>query len=527
MAMKTNVLNVFILIVASYIVFSLNIGEVQVFMLDEAKNAGCAREMMDSQDLVVPTFNYELRTDKPPLHYFFMILSYNLFGFNEFSARFFSVIFGVLTMLITYLFAKRLFSDKIAIWSVLILLSSLHFAFEFHLAVPDPYLIFFINAALFSIYMFFQTRNNLYLWGLYLAMGLGFLTKGPVALVLPALVVFIYMLLTKQFNWENIKQLKILRGILLFILIAAPWYILVSFKTDMAWTEGFFLKHNINRYSDTMEGHGGIYFLTVGFLMFGLLPFSVLLIQGMIYAFKQRINREYYFLFLYIIVFTIFFSFSGTQLPNYIMPVYPACAILVAAFINHTWKETIYRYKLGLSLWIGLIISLLLPIVVYFGVEYDENLQEMNSLAYYLIPLPLGFVAALIEYYKKQPFIGFKFLAAAFISVNVLFYVFMLPKVSEQSMVKDVIADKQADTKLVSYKAINPAFVFYHQNQIPSIDNLTKLSRVLKQNDNVLLISKGKHKEKLLEKFPQLEIKNQQKDLFEGRYSIIFLKEND
>ena len=70
-------------------------------MVDEARNSECAREMSELGELVVPSFNYELRTDNPPLHYYFMMLSYEIFGVNEFAARFFSSIFGALTILLT------------------------------------------------------------------------------------------------------------------------------------------------------------------------------------------------------------------------------------------------------------------------------------------------------------------------------------------------------------------------------------------------------------------------------------------
>jgi 4-amino-4-deoxy-L-arabinose transferase and related glycosyltransferases of PMT family len=96
----------------SFFLFSLNIGGVSIFSLDEAKNASCAREMLESKNFIVPTFNYELRTDKPPLHYYFMMLSYLIFGVSEFSARFFSSFFGSLTVMITYVFAKKFLAQK-------------------------------------------------------------------------------------------------------------------------------------------------------------------------------------------------------------------------------------------------------------------------------------------------------------------------------------------------------------------------------------------------------------------------------
>ena len=150
---KKSLLEAVFVFLISFFIFSANDWGLYIYSLDEAKNAECAREMLERGDLIVPTFNYELRTDKPPLHYYFMMISYKLFGVNEFSARFFSSVFGGLLVLITFLFAKRYYGIYVAFFSFLILISSLHMAVQFHMAVPDPYLIFWINASLFSFFI--------------------------------------------------------------------------------------------------------------------------------------------------------------------------------------------------------------------------------------------------------------------------------------------------------------------------------------------------------------------------------------
>ncbi|HEX5168006.1 MAG TPA: glycosyltransferase family 39 protein, partial [Cyclobacteriaceae bacterium] len=101
------------LIAISVILYSANIWGLTIYVLDEAKNSGCAMEMYHRSDWVVPTFNNELRVDKPPLHYFFMKLSYAIFGVSPFSARLFSVLMGILTMVVVYRSVLR-FVDKIS-----------------------------------------------------------------------------------------------------------------------------------------------------------------------------------------------------------------------------------------------------------------------------------------------------------------------------------------------------------------------------------------------------------------------------
>jgi 4-amino-4-deoxy-L-arabinose transferase-like glycosyltransferase len=522
--MKRPYLYPLLLFVLSLMLFNLGNGSIEVFMVDEARNASCAREMMERGDWIVPTFNYELRTDKPPLHYFFMILSYQLFGFGAFAARFFSALFGALTLLTTYLFTRKLFSTRTALWTTLILLSSINFVLEFHLAVPDPYLIFFICASVYSFLLFHHTGRKTYLWSLYLSLALGFLTKGPVALFLPALVILVFLIWIRQLTWKKLGQLKIPQGAALFLIVAAPWYMAVAMKTNMAWTEGFFLKHNLGRYSDTMEGHGGIYFLSLVYLLAGLLPFSVLLIQSITYWLKKKNSPNTLFLVLFVLIFTLFFSLSGTQLPNYVLPVYPASAILMASFIVQTSAEEHKKYRIKTALVIGLVIGLLLPLIVYLGVDYDANLAGMHHLALYLIPLPLGFAASLVLYQPGQLKRAMRFPAAAFLMVNLFLYTTIFPEISEKNLAKSFTAGLPANQELVSYKRLNPSFVFYYQRKIPVFHELKTLKNHLDSREQVFLITRKKYIKPLRSALPELKPVREQRDLFEGHTTVILEK---
>src|SRR5690348_5903784 len=137
--------NLLLIILLSGVVYSANIWGISLYILDEAKNAGCAMEMYQRGDWVVPTFNGTLRTDKPPLHYFFMKAAYGAFGVSPFSARVVSSLMGMFTVLAVYFFTRKIWNERTALYASLILISSLQLAIQFHLAVPDPYFIFFLT----------------------------------------------------------------------------------------------------------------------------------------------------------------------------------------------------------------------------------------------------------------------------------------------------------------------------------------------------------------------------------------------
>ena len=184
-------------LVCAIAIFYSNLGGNSVYILDEAKNAGCAMEMAQRNDLVVPTFNAELRTDKPVLHYYFMMIAYKVFGITPFAARFFSALCGVLLIVVVYRGVSRIIDLNTAFFSCLILLASVQLAIQFHLAVPDPYLILFTTASLFAFYYGFYF-NSKYLLACYAFVAMGFLTKGLVAVALPGAIVLTYLILTRE-----------------------------------------------------------------------------------------------------------------------------------------------------------------------------------------------------------------------------------------------------------------------------------------------------------------------------------------
>ena len=509
-----------LIILVSYLIISNNISGLSIYALDEAKNASCAREMMDRNDLVVPTFNYDLRTDKPPLHYYFMILAYQIFGVNPFAARFFSVIMGVLTILITYLFTKKYTDQKIALYSVLVLLSSLHYSLQFHMAVPDPYLIFFITGGLFSFYIFYQDRKNTFLYLMYILLGLGVLTKGPVAVALPGLIILSFLLLKKDFNWKMIKSLNLPLGIFLFLLVVLPWYIAVTIKTDGEWTREFFLKHNVSRFTDEMEGHGGLFLLTFAYVFAGLLPFSIYIIQAFVLSVKLRFNDLLLYCLLAASVIIVFFALSSTKLPNYTVPAYPFIAIMTGYFILKLDFNLMKKYKVKWSQWFYLLVSLAFPAGIYIAFEHDKNLHHLQDLWIYFIVLPLGAIIALVFLYRNKPMISHLSIAGSFIILNLLFFAIIMEQVDNENPLNVMRGSIDQDQSVVAYKRFNPAFAFYLEEKIPVFNSVEELQEHIRENKRVFVISRKRNLEEL-SAIEDLELIAEKQDLFERPVTIL------
>lgn len=500
----------FLLWIFALFLFISNIWSISIFSLDEAKNASCAREMMERGDFIIPTFNYELRTDKPPLHYYFMIIAYKIFGVNEFSARFFSSILGSFTVMLTFFFAKMIFNEKVAMLSYIILLSSLHFIFQFHMAVPDPFLIFFITLSTFSFYLFYKENKEVFLWLFYISMGFGILSKGLVAFVLPFFTIFLFLLLRKDFS--ILKELKIFQGLILTFIISIPWYVAVGFKTDWVWINDFLFKHNISRFSEPMEGHGGLFVITFIFVFLGMLPFSIFLTQTVREISKNKFNPDILFLSLFVFVYTFFFSISKTKLPNYTVPVYPALSVLIALTLDR-----LNNYKYFYNLLFYGILTLSIPFILYFSLKNDKNLYLVADYSWFFLILTIGAVLGIIFYKDIYKAIISLFISSVLMSL-VFFYV-ILPQVDKESSVRVILPYIDKNLPIAYYKRYNPAFSFYLQKRIMPLNSPDEVKEFIKKG-KVNILTRQEYLQELKD-IKELKVIIQKKDLFENPTSVL------
>ncbi len=503
---------------------TFGIGLYPIYILDESRNAEAAREMWVSGNYVVPFFNGELRTDKPPLHYYFMVLGYQIFGVNALGARFFSGLFGAFTILVTYGSIKKNLGSKEANITTLILLSSLLFIFEFHLAVPDPYLIFFIAASLFSFYEFHTSRKRIWLFWAYASIGLGLLTKGPVALVIPGLSLTFFLLFKKEFHLKGIFSFKPVLGVLFSLAIAVPWYYLVHKATNGEWTNGFFLDHNINRFNSGKEGHGGIFLLTPIFVFLGLLPFSTTILQGFKNGWTGRKHNDL-ILFAFIIstITVVFFSVASTKLPNYPMPCYPFVAILLGSYLSGVYGENSKKRGLTVSLWVLLVIALLLPIGGYIALSLENRFKDLKWLTLLLTLLPISAIMGLYFFRNGQFKRSFLSISTGWILTGLLFFGVIWPAINTRNPV--AIASKviASEDDIIVYQRFDSAFPINFKRTFPVVESIAELKEYLVEHPNVYILTNTRDK-KSLKTLEQFELLLEQKALFENHTTRIYQK---
>lgn len=362
------------------LVFFTNLGSYPLFDEDEPKNAVCAKEMFARGDWIVPTFNEDLRTDKPILIYWLMLTSFHCFGVSEFSARLGSALLSLGTALATYLIGRKLYDRQVGLLAGVTVVTCLMFSAVGRAVTPDATLVCCLT---WCFYGFVQSRvdqtgdtpvaaNRFRLFSTpaallaYVGMGFAMLAKGPVGFLLPCTAIGLFgicsqvrddlaagrarlgdgtwwktslrlcgMLFSPVRFARSLWEMKLWFGIPIAFGIALPWYFAVYHQTDGEWLRGFLGKHNVQRFTNPMENHRGLFFYYIPVLLAGTFPWSIFLPTALVEIVRRirggmKDADSDLFLACWALTWLVFFSIAQTKLPNYILPIYPAVAVIVA-----------------------------------------------------------------------------------------------------------------------------------------------------------------------------------------------------
>ncbi|MBI5970376.1 MAG: glycosyltransferase family 39 protein [Deltaproteobacteria bacterium] len=320
-----------------------------LFDVDEAVFSEASREMLETGDFITPTYNLEPRYDKPVLIYWFMAASYKLLGISEFSARAVSGLFGVLLVLMTFAFVRRIRGQTEAVLSSLILLLNIEFFVYSHSAVTDMALAFFITTALYAFYIGWAENDPRWFAGFWAASALAVLTKGAIGLLFPAAAAFLFLIVSRQLT--RLKEVLRPAHLALFFIVAAPWFATQFYVNGWDFFNAFIVKHHIRRYSDVISSHSGPVYFYIGILSLGFFPWAAFLPGALWRSFKERANpqsRLYALCAVWFIFVLVFFSISRTKLPNYIFPLLPAASLLAGGVVADIYNNGTVRGRGGL-----------------------------------------------------------------------------------------------------------------------------------------------------------------------------------
>ncbi len=327
--------------------FLYGLGSAPLIDPDEGRYAEIPREMLLRSDFVTPTLNYVKYFEKPPLLYWVNAASMSIFGQNEFAARLPSALSGLFTILITYLAGRQLLNRRTALVGALILGSCAGFLLQSRIILTDMLLTFCLSAALFSFLLAVRAAGRSgakYYRFFFIWCGLAVLTKGLIGIVLPGGIIFWYLLLSRR--WQLLREIPWFSGLLLFALVTVPWFVLVS-QANPEFPHFFFIREHFQRFTSTIHKRSQPFWFFLPILMLTMLPWSFFLPRSLVKAWQQRHSDKgsTLFLLLWPLIIILFFSLSSSKLIPYILPTFPALALLIASRLTAHWHTRKPDYR--------------------------------------------------------------------------------------------------------------------------------------------------------------------------------------
>jgi 4-amino-4-deoxy-L-arabinose transferase-like glycosyltransferase len=341
------------------------LGSTAFFDKGEPREALAVQDIAQRGEWLFPLKRATDIPSKPPLFHWSAALTSKIAGkVDEATIRFPSALFATLGVVVIYLFGRQLFGAQIALLGGGILATTLVYTNQALTARVDMTLCFFVTLSLVIFYSLYRgfLIGRLWYYVFYTIVGIGVLAKGPLGLVLPALVIGSFLALRKR--WDLVIKFSLHPGVILTLLIAGGWYAIALTRAGDGFVDRQLLQENIERFSGG-SGHTHPFFYYLPYLFSGGLPWSILFPFLLWDLFKKKLSMDddILFLNLWFLVMFVFFSISMGKRPVYLLPLYPALSMLFAVWFYHhdTGSAGTVRYRLVAMLagWLGVLLLII------------------------------------------------------------------------------------------------------------------------------------------------------------------------
>ncbi|RXZ32798.1 glycosyltransferase family 39 protein [Oxalobacteraceae bacterium CAVE-383] len=326
---------------------------------DEGRYAEMAREMIASHDWITTRLNAIKYFEKPPLQTWMNAITFELFGLGEWQARLWTGLCGFGSVLLTAYAGRRVFNAQVGLYAGLVLGSSLLWGGLGHVNTLDMGLAGMMTISLCALLIAqrnqaSQDEQRNWMLVCWAGMALAVLSKGLIGIVLPGAVLVLYTLAAG--DWRIWKRLHLVKGLLLFLAITAPWFVVVSMRNP-EFARFFFIHEHFQRFLTKVHHRTGAWYYFVPILVAGIVPWLGVLLQSLWEGLRDRhesslagslngaTGRGFQpkkMLLIWALFIFFFFSISNSKLPSYILPIFPALALLIGAFLARAGTRSLY-----------------------------------------------------------------------------------------------------------------------------------------------------------------------------------------
>ena len=506
-----------IILAALALPYFINLGVSSIWDGSEAFYAETPREMLESGDWLSPYFNFEPRVNKPPLTYWAVAVSCKIIGVNEFAVRLPGALAALGVTLFSWGAARNFYGPRAALFAAAIAATTPRiFILERRLPI-DILLLFFLTGTLFFMLRAATGNSAANRRCAYVFAALGFMTKGPIAAIIPAGALLAWMLYAGKFRFSIIRLFE---GAAIFLCIVIPWHILIYQAHGWAYIAQFFLSDNLGRFASESFGPSRGFFYYVPILFSDFFPWAFIGTAALISLrrdFRERMKDASFGLpFFWCALVFLIFSFSKNKQEYYIAPMYPAAAVLIAGLLDRLHQngnpdapDAAHPRHGGFLLWrwiYSVLAFLMFSLAFVLPYILDILMPSINA-ALRLGPslVLVAGVALILRSVAGKKFHG-AFAALAF-SLWIIFFsgaLIYVPALESFRPVKDFCAaienemradaheNGETETGYFSAYLPSPSMAFYLKRRIFEEDDYERMQRRFQSDHRVFCILEGR-----------------------------------
>lgn len=510
---------VFALVALGLISFFYGLGAVGLIGPDESRYAEVARGMIEREDWVIPHLRGEAWLDKPPLYYWAAASSMLFLGETETAVRLPAAMAAMTTCWALAFFGTRLFAFAAGVRSAIVLAASLGMVLYGRAAIMDSLLTLALTVGLGAYAIYATVRPSLY-WLViaFTAFGAAVLTKGPIGIVLPVLVIGSFHFLARfchpfdgRLDGRRIfvpVRAHMVVSVVFFLVVVVPWQAAILQTLGWEYVEVFLFQHNVDRFLTTVHRHPGPFYYYLPILTVALFPWSAFVPVAIIRAIRG-IDPRRSFLLSWIAVPLVFFSLAGSKLPGYVLPVLPPLALLIG--LLWTPAPSVKDAKAGAReedvAWLSrsMIFHAALSVVLgaaafyAFTSRFPDIMTTGRSLAALLAVLGIG--AYMIG--RKRPGAAFWSLAASSVSLTLVLVLYLAPILEPYQSLKTLATKGFLELKpgesVICYKAFYPRAHFYTRDRLGEIWTLEEFRIRAVEWGRIVTLTEPHHYQELVE----------------------------
>lgn len=494
-----------LILVGAAVLFLAGLGQSTLWDQDEAKYTQIAREILQTGDPITLHVNGAPWFVHPPFYMWLQALVGRVWGFNEFTARLWSAIFGVVGVLATMLLGRLLFGPRTGLLAGMVLATSFQYFAQSRLAIFDGVLVAFM---LLTFYTFLRAvregRSRTLIWSGVWA-GLGTLTKGPIALLLPGLVGGAFLLLRRgRYNW---RRLPWLLALAVYALLATPWYVVEWIRHGWPFVQSVIGYYTFNRFFGVVEGQAGPWWYYGPVLILGTFPWTAFVVAALVYHARRTMHDGSLLVVLWCGLTVVFYSLAGTKLPNYVLPLYPWAAMGTAAMWDRFFvaDRSVPRYLSAAWICTGaVLVAFAVEIVLFARMVYPA---QFAVLARHLFRVGVGLTAWLLVAGVLYALRRYAASLAALTATGVLLAGVLigrtLPLVEAHRPIKAVAAAISSELHPgTTLAAVNlwaqQTLLFYANHPVVWLGDAGGLRRLLCEQERVIVVTRTVDHEKLM-----------------------------